>query len=112
MHRVPNRYKFLKNPSRQNSHTFCSAGEGTAEDFLGDFGWRARFSARFRCKELAWSVRIAGEASYRAFFAKEISEMADRRDWGGGGDDPEESTQRMIERIWESLTDIRRRMDQ
>ncbi|MQM11343.1 hypothetical protein Taro_044245, partial [Colocasia esculenta] len=39
-------------------------------------------------------------------------EMADRRDWGGGGDDLEESTQRMIERIWESLTDIRRRMDQ
>ncbi|MQL95740.1 hypothetical protein Taro_028415 [Colocasia esculenta] len=38
-------------------------------------------------------------------------EMADRRDWGGGGDDPEESTQHMIERIWESLTDIRRRMD-
>ncbi|MQL98209.1 hypothetical protein Taro_030915 [Colocasia esculenta] len=38
--------------------------------------------------------------------------MDDRRDWGGGGDDPEESTQRMIERIWESLTDIRRRMDQ
>ncbi|MQL95133.1 hypothetical protein Taro_027796 [Colocasia esculenta] len=32
--------------------------------------------------------------------------MADRRDWGGGGDDPEESTQWMIERIWESLTDI------
>ncbi|MQL67937.1 hypothetical protein Taro_000210 [Colocasia esculenta] len=42
----------------------------------------------------------------------EISEMADRRDWGGGGDDPEESTQQMIERIWESLTDIRARMDQ
>ncbi|MQM05168.1 hypothetical protein Taro_037971, partial [Colocasia esculenta] len=39
-------------------------------------------------------------------------EMADRRDWGGGGDDPEESTQSMIERIWESLTDIRARMDQ
>ncbi|MQM01090.1 hypothetical protein Taro_033837 [Colocasia esculenta] len=39
-------------------------------------------------------------------------EMADRRDWGGGGDDLEESTQRMIERIWESLTDIRARMDQ
>ncbi|MQL92432.1 hypothetical protein Taro_025056 [Colocasia esculenta] len=39
-------------------------------------------------------------------------EMADRRDWCGGGDDPEESTQRMIERIWESLTDIQRRMDQ
>ncbi|MQL83887.1 hypothetical protein Taro_016391 [Colocasia esculenta] len=43
---------------------------------------------------------------------REISEMADRRDWGGGGDYSEESTQRMIERIWESLTDIRRRMDQ
>ncbi|MQM07115.1 hypothetical protein Taro_039950 [Colocasia esculenta] len=39
-------------------------------------------------------------------------EMADRRDWGGGGDDPEESTQCMIVRIWESLTDIQRRMDQ
>ncbi|MQL70862.1 hypothetical protein Taro_003187 [Colocasia esculenta] len=39
-------------------------------------------------------------------------EMADRRDWGGGGNDPEESTQHMIERIWESLTDIRARMDQ
>ena len=38
--------------------------------------------------------------------------MADRRDWGGGGDDPEGSTQQMIERIWESLTDIRMRMDQ
>ncbi|MQM18628.1 hypothetical protein Taro_051623, partial [Colocasia esculenta] len=36
----------------------------------------------------------------------------DRRDWGGGGDDPDENTQRMIERIWESLTDIRMRMDQ
>ncbi|MQL89696.1 hypothetical protein Taro_022274, partial [Colocasia esculenta] len=39
-------------------------------------------------------------------------EMAERRDWGGGGDDQEENTQRMIERIWESLTDIRMRMDQ
>ncbi|MQL76372.1 hypothetical protein Taro_008765 [Colocasia esculenta] len=44
--------------------------------------------------------------------AGKISKMADRRDWGGGGDDPEESTQRMIERIWESLMDIRARMDQ
>ncbi|MQM00999.1 hypothetical protein Taro_033746 [Colocasia esculenta] len=43
---------------------------------------------------------------------QEISGMDDRRDWGGGGDDPEESTQRMIERIWESLMDIRARMDQ
>ncbi|MQL96768.1 hypothetical protein Taro_029447, partial [Colocasia esculenta] len=44
--------------------------------------------------------------------SSKISGMADKRDWGGGGDDPEESTQRMIERIWESLTDIRARMDQ
>ncbi|MQM13025.1 hypothetical protein Taro_045947 [Colocasia esculenta] len=43
---------------------------------------------------------------------QEISGMADRRDWGGRRNDPEESTQRMIERIWESLTDIWARMDQ
>ncbi|MQL68385.1 hypothetical protein Taro_000687 [Colocasia esculenta] len=48
----------------------------------------------------------------RAVAVQEISGMADRRDWGGGGDDPEESTQLMIERIWENLTDIRARMDQ
>ncbi|MQL73372.1 hypothetical protein Taro_005721 [Colocasia esculenta] len=46
------------------------------------------------------------------YLQRKIFEMVDRRDWGGGGDDPEESTQRMIERIWESLTDIRARMDQ
>ncbi|MQL93911.1 hypothetical protein Taro_026565 [Colocasia esculenta] len=39
-------------------------------------------------------------------------EMVDRRYWGGGGDDPEENTQRIIERIWESLTNFRMRMDQ
>ncbi|MQL98269.1 hypothetical protein Taro_030974 [Colocasia esculenta] len=48
----------------------------------------------------------------RVVAVQEIFEKADRRDWGGGGDDLEESTQRMIERIWESLTDIRARMDQ
>ncbi|MQM03882.1 hypothetical protein Taro_036670 [Colocasia esculenta] len=48
----------------------------------------------------------------RAVAVQEISGMTDRRDWGGGGNDLEESTQRMIERIWESLTDIRTRMDQ
>ncbi|MQM22279.1 hypothetical protein Taro_055328 [Colocasia esculenta] len=30
---------------------------------------------------------------------REKFEMADRRDWGGGGDDPEENTQHIIERI-------------
>ncbi|MQL88091.1 hypothetical protein Taro_020642 [Colocasia esculenta] len=51
-------------------------------------------------------------ALFWSLYTAEISGMADRRDWGGGGEDPEESTQRMIERIWESLTDIRTRMDQ
>ncbi|MQL74367.1 hypothetical protein Taro_006722 [Colocasia esculenta] len=55
-------------------------------------------------------VNIRELEEYIALFR--ISGMADRRDWGGGGDDPEENTQRMIERIWESLTDIRARMDQ
>ncbi|MQL97190.1 hypothetical protein Taro_029876 [Colocasia esculenta] len=34
-------------------------------------------------------------------------EMTDMRYWGGGGDEPEETTHQMIERIWESLTEIR-----
>ncbi|MQM12209.1 hypothetical protein Taro_045125 [Colocasia esculenta] len=50
--------------------------------------------------------------AYRGYLSSWAVVMADRRDWGGGGDDPGESTQRMIERIWESLTDIRMRMDQ
>ncbi|MQM17131.1 hypothetical protein Taro_050099 [Colocasia esculenta] len=57
-------------------------------------------------------VGVRGGFGVNREIAGEISEMADRRDWGGGGNDPEESTQRMIERIWESLTDIRARMDQ
>ncbi|MQL82190.1 hypothetical protein Taro_014665 [Colocasia esculenta] len=52
------------------------------------------------------------EVFHHSWYQSKKFEMADRRDWGGGGDDPEESTQRMIERIWENLTDIRRRMDQ
>ncbi|MQM13143.1 hypothetical protein Taro_046069 [Colocasia esculenta] len=52
------------------------------------------------------------EAFHHRWYQRKAVVMADRRDWGGGGDDPEESTQRMIERIWESLTDIRMRMDQ
>ncbi|MQM11868.1 hypothetical protein Taro_044776 [Colocasia esculenta] len=61
--------------------------------------FRARISRGVRHGPVTmWSVEISG--------------MANRRVWGGGGDDPEESTQRMIVRIWESLTDIRARMDQ
>ncbi|MQM02118.1 hypothetical protein Taro_034880 [Colocasia esculenta] len=59
-----------------------------------------------------WFLNICCFVSGWCFVCAEKFEMADRRDWGGGGDDPEENTQRMIERIWESLTDIRARMDQ
>ncbi|MQL67863.1 hypothetical protein Taro_000131 [Colocasia esculenta] len=52
------------------------------------------------------------EAFHHSWYPSKAVVMDDRRDWGGGGDDPEASTQRMIERIWESLTDIRMRMDQ
>ncbi|MQL98275.1 hypothetical protein Taro_030983 [Colocasia esculenta] len=52
------------------------------------------------------------EVFHHSWYQSKKIEMADRRDWGGGGDDLEESTQHMIERILESLTDIKRRMDQ
>ncbi|MQM00084.1 hypothetical protein Taro_032817 [Colocasia esculenta] len=52
------------------------------------------------------------KAFCHSWYQRKVVVMADRRDWGGGGDDPEESTQRMIERIWESLTDNQMRMDQ
>ncbi|MQM09573.1 hypothetical protein Taro_042448 [Colocasia esculenta] len=59
-----------------------------------------------------WFNRLGRGVPPQLVSEQEVSGMADRRDWGGGGDDPEESTQRMIERIWERLTDIRARMDQ
>ncbi|MQL88379.1 hypothetical protein Taro_020929, partial [Colocasia esculenta] len=58
------------------------------------------------------SLTGLNETFRHSWYQSKKFEMADKRDWGGGGDDPEESTQRMIERIWESLTDIRARMDQ
>ncbi|MQL81143.1 hypothetical protein Taro_013603 [Colocasia esculenta] len=61
---------------------------------------------------LWYGIPCEGSARSRKADSNQKFEMADRRDWGGGGDDPEESTQRMIETIWESLTDIQRRMDQ
>ncbi|MQM19018.1 hypothetical protein Taro_052018 [Colocasia esculenta] len=60
----------------------------------------------------------SGQARYqfnglgRGILSQLVVVMVDRRDWGGGGDDPEELTQRMIESNWDSLTDIRMRMDQ
>ncbi|MQL75911.1 hypothetical protein Taro_008290 [Colocasia esculenta] len=85
----------------------------------GTEGWlddrRTRGVAELR-EETPWRgaipVGARGGFGVNREIAGEISGMADRRDWGGGGDNPEESTQRMIERIWESLTDIRARMDQ
>ncbi|MQM09277.1 hypothetical protein Taro_042145 [Colocasia esculenta] len=67
---------------------------------------------RTRIKYVIGLTGLAEAFRHSWYQIKKISGMADRRDWGGGGDDPEESTQRMIERIWESLTDIRARMDQ
>ncbi|MQM01166.1 hypothetical protein Taro_033914 [Colocasia esculenta] len=56
-------------------------------------------------------VVVDAYRGYLSSWVPQAAVMANRRDWGGGGDDPEESTQRMIERIWESLTEIRMRMD-
>ncbi|MQM03261.1 hypothetical protein Taro_036039 [Colocasia esculenta] len=80
---------------------------------------------RARIRVPAWPVRgrrtrvrhITGltgldEAFRHSWYQSKVVVMTNRRDWGGGGDDHEESTQRMIERIWESLTKIRMRMDQ
>ncbi|MQL98359.1 hypothetical protein Taro_031064 [Colocasia esculenta] len=39
------------------------------------------------------------EVFSHSWYQSKKFEMADRRDRGGGGDDPEESTQHMIERI-------------
>ncbi|MQL76133.1 hypothetical protein Taro_008515 [Colocasia esculenta] len=80
------------------------------------FGIPCEASARSREADSGqvryWFNRLGRGIPPQLVSEQEISGMADRRDWGGGGDDPEESTQRMIERIWESLTDIRARMDQ
>ncbi|MQM05945.1 hypothetical protein Taro_038762 [Colocasia esculenta] len=67
-----------------------------------------------RRTRIKYVISLTGlvEVFRHSWYQSKKFEMADRRDWGGGGDDPEESTQRMIERIWESLTDIQRRMDQ
>ncbi|MQL76596.1 hypothetical protein Taro_008982 [Colocasia esculenta] len=66
---------------------------------------------RTRVKHVT-SLTGLDEAFRHSWYQIKAVVMPDRRDWGGGGDDPEESTQQMIERIWESLTEIRMRMDQ
>ncbi|MQL83508.1 hypothetical protein Taro_016006 [Colocasia esculenta] len=64
------------------------------------------------CLHRLWcGIPCEASARSREADSDQKFEMADRRVWGGGGDDPEECTQHMIERIWESLTDIRARMD-
>ncbi|MQL76687.1 hypothetical protein Taro_009075 [Colocasia esculenta] len=74
-------------------------------------GLRPVRGRRTRVKYVIGLTGLNG-AFRHSWYQSKVVVMADRRDWGGGGDDPEESTQRMIERIWESLTDIRARMDQ
>ncbi|MQL88942.1 hypothetical protein Taro_021520 [Colocasia esculenta] len=69
---------------------------------------------RGRQTRIKYVIGLKGlaEVFRHSWYQSKKFEMADRRDWGGGGDDLEESTQRMIERIWECLTDIRAMMDQ
>ncbi|MQM19576.1 hypothetical protein Taro_052581 [Colocasia esculenta] len=69
---------------------------------------------RGRRTRIKYVIGLTGlaEVFRHSWYQGKKFEMTDRSDWGGGGDDPEESTQHMIERIWESLTDIQRRMDQ
>ncbi|MQM11086.1 hypothetical protein Taro_043989 [Colocasia esculenta] len=74
-------------------------------------GLRPVRGRRTRVKYVIGLTGLNG-AFHHSWYQSKVVVMADRRDWGGGGDDPEESTQRMIESIWESLTDIRARMDQ
>ncbi|MQL99620.1 hypothetical protein Taro_032349 [Colocasia esculenta] len=71
------------------------------------FGITYEASARSREADSA-QVRYRFNGLGRGVLPQLVSEQ----DWGGGGDDPKESAQRMIERIWESLSDIRARMDQ
>ncbi|MQM22147.1 hypothetical protein Taro_055195 [Colocasia esculenta] len=69
---------------------------------------------RGRQTRIKYVIGLTGlvEVFRHSWYQSKKFEMTDRRDWGVGGDDPEESTQHMIERIWESLIDIQRRMDQ
>ncbi|MQM20687.1 hypothetical protein Taro_053711 [Colocasia esculenta] len=85
----------------------CSGCDGRCEAMLRPVRGR-----RTRIKYVIGLTGLAEVFHHSWYQSKKISGMADRRDWGGRGDDLEESTQRMIERIWESLTDIRARMDQ
>ncbi|MQM13375.1 hypothetical protein Taro_046301 [Colocasia esculenta] len=85
----------------------------TSLQFLMEYGYAPARSREADSDQVRYRFNGLGRGDPSQLVSKqEISEMADRRDWGGGGDDPEESTQRMIERIWESLTDIQTRMDQ
>ncbi|MQL98673.1 hypothetical protein Taro_031375 [Colocasia esculenta] len=59
---------------------------------------------RGRRTRIKYVIGLTGlvEAFRHSWYQSKKFEMADRRDWGGGGDDPEDNTQRMIERIWEA----------
>ncbi|MQM16693.1 hypothetical protein Taro_049655 [Colocasia esculenta] len=97
--------------SSLSSHSFPLAPACCPRVFEASSRLRPVRGRRTRIKCVIGLTGLA-EAFRHSWYQSKKFEMADRRDWGGGGDDPEESTQRMIERIWESLTDIRARMDQ
>ncbi|MQM18840.1 hypothetical protein Taro_051834 [Colocasia esculenta] len=102
--------------SRQTFLVYSVLGEFPTEPVTSEahpYPHRLR-PVRGRRTRIKYVVSLTGlvEVFRHSWYQSKKFEMADRRDWGGGGDDPEESTQRMIERIWKSLTDIKRRMDQ
>ncbi|MQL70304.1 hypothetical protein Taro_002600 [Colocasia esculenta] len=64
------------------------------------YSHRLRLVRRRRTR-IKYVIGLTGlaEVFRHSWYESKNFEMADRRDWGGGGDDPEESTQHMIERI-------------
>ncbi|MQL71607.1 hypothetical protein Taro_003929 [Colocasia esculenta] len=126
MRRVPNCCRFLNNPSQAERSRVLLGQEEELWRFQLGFGVFGVSSLQGCVVSLARLRPVRGrqtqvkhvtgltgldEAFRHSWYQSKAVVMADRRDWGGGGDDPEESTQRMIERIWESLTDIWMRMD-
>ncbi|MQM12969.1 hypothetical protein Taro_045890 [Colocasia esculenta] len=61
-------------------------------------GLRPVCGRRTRVKHITGLTGL-DEAFRHSWYQSKAVVMADRRGWGGGGDDPEESTQRMIEKI-------------
>ncbi|MQL92127.1 hypothetical protein Taro_024758 [Colocasia esculenta] len=110
------RQTFPTEPVTSEAHPYphsCTSGYAPGS-YYGLVSLARLRPVRGRRTRIKYVIGLTGldEAFCHSWYQSKKFEMTDRRDWGGGGDDPEESTQRMIERIWESLIDIRARMDQ